>query len=207
MSRTTRLLYVLGLLLLYLGAYHLTQTTIKSSDLDLLTEIDQAIPFMPEHIWIYHTLLPAIVATMTLLVKRERVFFNVLWASLFSVFVLNAFYVLFPVFYPRPEVLPSTLSEIVLAFTHEIDAPNNTFPSGHVTFAWILFLGVFNTKEIIGPSGIKLLYFLWAIGVTLSTLTLKQHYVADIISGVVLACISFFLVKIIINKYHLYPHN
>jgi membrane-associated phospholipid phosphatase len=207
MSRTTRLLYLLGFLFLYCSSYFITQAVIKTSEFALLTEIDKSIPFMPEHVWIYHTLLPAIVITMTVLVNKQKMFFNVFWASIVCAVTLNLFYVMFPVFYPRPELIPATLSELVLELTHRIDGAHNTFPSGHVTFAWLMFLGVAHVKETVSTFGIRLLYFLWSIGVMLSTLTLKQHFIADVVAGVALATISFFFVKSFINKFHLYEDN
>ena len=207
MSRTTRLLYILGFLFLYSSGYFITQSVIKTSEFELLTEIDKLIPFMPEHIWIYHTLLPAIVVTMTVLVNKQKVFFNVFWASIICAVTLNIFYATFPVFYPRPELIPSTLSGLVLELTHRIDAAHNTFPSGHVTFAWLMFLGVTQIKETVNLYGIKLLYLLWSIGVILSTLTLKQHFIVDAIAGIILATTSFFLVKAFINTFHLYETN
>jgi membrane-associated phospholipid phosphatase len=207
MSRTTRLLYTLGVLFLYSSGYFFTQAIIQKSEFDLLTEIDKAIPFMPEHVWIYHTLLPAIVVTMTYLVKQEKVFFNVFWSAMICALILNISYVLFPAFYPRPDIVPSTLSELLVSITHQIDGAHNTFPSGHVTFSVILSLGVFHARTSLSMPGIKMLYLLWTLGIMMSTLTLKQHFIVDVAAGAVLATISFMLVKNIINKHNFYQHN
>jgi membrane-associated phospholipid phosphatase len=207
MSRATKMLYVLVSSILYLSSYFIIQTIIKSSEFDLLTELDKSIPFMPEHVWIYHTLLPVIVITMILVVSSKKVFFNILLAAAISAVILNLSYILFPSFYPRPEVIPHTLSELLVNITHKIDSPSNTFPSSHVTFAWIMFFGSIYTKYAAKTIGIKSLYLLWAIGITLSTLTLKQHYIVDTISGFMLACISFYIAKTITEKYYFLEHS
>lgn len=207
MSRTTKMLYVLVSSILYLSSYFTIQAVIKSSEFDLLTEIDRSIPFMPEHVWIYHTLLPVIVVTMTLVVTTRNVFFNILFACAISAIILNISYILLPSYYPRPDIIPNTLSELVVDITHKIDSPNNTFPSTHVTFAWIMFFGVAYANKLSRIVGIKSLYLLWAIGITLSTLTLKQHYIADAAAGLVLACVSFYIAKTITGKYCFSEHN
>ena len=201
------MLYVLVSSILYLSSYFIIQTIIKSSEFDLLTELDSSIPFMPEHVWIYHTLMPVIVVTMILVVSSRKIFFNILFACAVSAVILNISYIIFPSFYPRPDIIPHTLSELIVDITHKIDSPSNTFPSSHVTFAWIMFFGAIYTKYAEETVGIKPLYLLWAIGITLSTLTLKQHYIADAVSGFILAYISFYVVKTITEKYYFLEHN
>ena len=99
----------------------------------------------------------------------------------------------FPSFYPRPEFEVNTISEALVQLTRKIDASHNTFPSGHVTFAWIMFLGAVKTKLANQVEGLKALYLLWAIGIAMSTLTLKQHYLIDVLSGITLAYVSFYI--------------
>jgi len=71
----------------------------------------------------------------------------------------------------------------------------NTCPSSHVAFAWLMFLAAGSTqwarKEpwLIGTS------LLWAIGISLSTLTLKQHFIIDVVAGIAVAMVSFYLAK------------
>ena len=85
--------------------------------------------------------------------------------------------------------------------TRQIDASNNTFPSGHVTFAWIMFLGASSSNLAKRVVGIRRLYLLWAIGITMSTLVLKQHYIVDVISGITLAVACFYAARSFIEHY------
>ena len=188
------------MMMFYLGLYVLIQAYVTTHEFDFMTEFDRAIPFMPQHVWIYHSMLPAIVATMVLLVKTKRVFFSTFWACLIAAVVLNISYVFFPSFYPRPEFEVNTISEAFVYLTYQVDGSSNTFPSGHVAFAWIMFLGAAYSETARRIQGLQPLYFLWALGVSLSTLTLKQHYIVDVFSGTLLALIAFYISRTFIEN-------
>ena len=183
------------MMIFVLGSYILIQTAVITHKFDFLTPYDMAIPFMPEFIWVYHSLIPAIVFTMMLLVRSRPVFLNTFWACLVAALVLNISYVVFPSFYPRIDFEVTNISEAIVEWTRQIDGANNTFPSGHVTFAWLLFLGAVKSITARKLPSLKRLYLLWAIGVSLSTLVLKQHYIIDVVSGISLAYASFYLAK------------
>ena len=88
--------------------------------------------------------------------------------------------------------------------TRRIDGANNTFPSGHVCFAWIMYWGIYFSEVANKFKVLRSLFCLWAIGISLSTLVLKQHYLIDVGSGFLLATISFFMVQSLIEVYKLY---
>ncbi len=200
MPRYDKAKYISLMLIAYFGLYVTIQTFVTTHRFDFLTEFDNAIPFMPQHIWIYHSILPVILLTMMSLVQTRTVFFATFWACVVATVVLNISYLCFPSFYPRLDFEVETVSEAMLWLTRQVDGSNNTFPSGHVTFAWIMFLGACKTELARKVEGIKALYLLWAIGIALSTLTLKQHYLVDVASGIVLAFVSFYVSCLIINS-------
>ena len=195
MPKIAKLGYISIMTIFVLGSYILIQAAVTTHKFDFLTPYDMAIPFMPEFVWIYHSLLPGIVLTMMLLVKSKELFFNTFWACLVAAMILNISYVAFPSFYPRIDFEVTGLSEALVEWTRQIDGANNTFPSGHVTFAWLLFLGAAKSMAAKRLPALRRLYLLWAIGICLSTLVLKQHYIVDVISGISLACLSFYLAK------------
>lgn len=195
MPRTVKIKYLLTLAFLYLGSYITIQMAVKSHKFDFLTEYDLAIPLMTEFIWIYHSIFPAIILSMILLVKTKEVFLNTFWAAMLATVILNISYLFFPSFYPRVDFDVASLSDALLVWTRQIDGAHNTFPSGHVSFAWLLCIGIWNTIMARDFAYIKWVYFLWALGVSLSTLVLKQHYIVDVVSGIVLALLCYKLAK------------
>tara|TARA_R110000824_G_scaffold195992_2_gene378964 strand:- start:1270 stop:1947 length:678 start_codon:yes stop_codon:yes gene_type:complete len=199
--------YMMFFSIINFALYFVIQAFATEHRFDFMTSYDEAIPFMPEHIWIYHSMMPVIVVTMALLVKTKRNFFITFWSCVVAAFVLNISYLLLPAHYPRIPFEINTLSEALVDLTRQIDGANNTFPSGHVTFAWILFIGASNTKLADIFLGIKPLYLLWAIGISLSTLVLKQHYIVDVLTGVSLAYTSYFLVDSAAKRFRIFCEN
>ena len=139
--------------------------------------------------------------TMVYAVTTRQNFFNMLWACVMAGIIMNIFYILLPCFYPRPPLEVSTLSEFVVQATRYVDAAHNTLPSGHVTFAWLTVLAFFSCDTFASSRFLKFSYIIWVVLVSISTLTLKQHYVLDVVSGIALAFLSFYSARYLLNRY------
>ena len=182
-----------------LFTYFLIQSYV-SNEYNFMTPLDKAFPFMPEFVWIYQSLLPVIAVTMVLLVKSKRLFFTTFWSCLASTVIIHLIWLAFPSFYPRPELVPEGLSEVLVQISYDIDNSSNTFPSGHVAFAWMMFFGVRLSQKAKETRGLASLYLLWAIGVSLSTLAIKMHYVIDVVGGFAVASFCFFTIRELIKR-------
>ena len=204
MSIKTKAKYFLAFGMFNIVLYFLVQNYVTAHKQDLMMEIDSAIPFMPEYVWIYHTLIPVIFVSFLTLYRTRKDFFIALWSGVLATVVLNCFYLLLPSFYPRDSFEVVDLATSILYLTREVDGANNTFPSGHVCFAWLTFWCVLNSKVAQSFKGLRSLYLLWAIGISLSTLVLKQHYVVDVFSGFVLSYMSYFLAKEMVFYFNRY---
>jgi len=203
LATAARIRYMLLFAIFTLGSYFFIQNYV-THEYDFLTPVDKAFPFMPEFVWIYHSLMPVMVVTMTLLVKSRRNFFTVFWAGLLATLAINALYILLPSFYPRPDFIPETLSEHILYSTYQVDNSSNTFPSGHVAYAWLMFYGAITSPKVKELPVLGRLYLLWAIGITLSTLAIKAHYIIDVIGGFAVASFCFYVTKSFIEKRNCY---
>jgi len=106
--------------------------------------------------------------------------------------LLTGCFLLFPAAYPRGIFKPASISGRLLLWTYHIDAANNTFPSTHITFAWLAFL---NIRRSSFSRDIKVVagYGIWAMLILVSTLVLKQHFILDAVSGVALAMLAVWL--------------
>ncbi len=169
-----------------------------------LVPLDHVIPFIPEFIWVYHTLLPVIVGTTIFTMHRREVFFNTIISLTFSMAVLAIFHLSFPSFYPRQGLEPQvtfSLSVWLVEMTRQLDAASNTFPSTHVTFSWVLYFCIKRADCATRWKGVGFLYLLWAVLVSLATLFLKQHYIFDVFAGVILAYISIVISRKITSRY------
>ena len=136
------------------------------------------------------------------LVKSKHLFFSTMAAFIMATVVLSIFFILCPSYYPREywAINSDSLSDQLLAMTRMIDGANNTLPSAHNTFAWLLVFCMSATscakkyKWLVGA------YTAWASLITVSTLVLKQHYILDAVSGFALAAICFFFMRRLVES-------
>lgn len=156
-----------------------------------LTWLDNATPFVPVSLWVY---------------VSEYVFFVAAYFSVRDVLNLNRYvyafvslmlvsfliFLAWPTTYPRALFpLPNDLDPITryaFASLRETDTPANCLPSLHVS-ATILTSLLFLSER----RKYLLLFLVWALAIAISTLTTKQHYVADVISGIGLALINYWV--------------
>lgn len=94
-------------------------------------------------------------------------------------------YISFPTTNIRSEITTSGIFSDMLRFLYNIDAANNLFPSIHVLVSWYCFIGIRNNDSI--PAWYRYFSLFMAIMISISTLTTKQHVIADVIAGVFLA--------------------
>lgn len=201
MSNRAKTKYLILFIVFNITSYFGIQLLLTVNKYNFLISFDHIIPFIPEFVWIYHTLLPVILITMFSFVTKKKVFLSAFTAYMIASVILSTFYILFPSFYPRENFTdPSSISGFLVELTRTIDGANNTFPSGHVTFAWILAFFINLTQRAKKHTWIRMAYYTWAILISFSTLTLKQHFIVDVLSGVLLAGICYFLSKNIIFK-------
>jgi len=165
----------------YFGIGHLHLT--RSTEL-LRTRIDDAIPFWPWTSWCY---LPFYAGVFLIAIAgiRRRVLFQ---RAVMAVFVVMSIGALGHIFigaeYPRPILHPpyAGISEWFLASVQRIDPPGNVFPSLHVAHTTMLALILIQDRPRLGRVALAM-----ATALALSTLTTKQHFLADVVSGYALA--------------------
>jgi membrane-associated phospholipid phosphatase len=170
--------------LLYFGIGHLPMQ--RSTEL-LRTRLDDAIPFWPWTSWCY---LPvyATIFIMAISGFRSRELFNRGLRAVALVMFLGALGHLFVgAEYPRPVLSPpyANLSVRFMAWVQRVDRPGNVFPSLHVAQTSTLAFLLYRDRPRLGRVAIVLGAIL-----ALSTLTTKQHFIADVISGYALTFIA-----------------
>lgn len=164
----------------------------RSGVASFFTSWDAAIPFIPETALFYLSLyvlfwLPPILSPA---VKYKE--FKTMAVATLAVFGASfVVYLACPFAYPRPNlVAPQTFYEsMVFDFLYRIDCPNNSLPSTHAAVATLMPLFMIGKIK----AGYAALYAFWGLMIALSTLTVKQHYLLDVISGMALAVIIFFI--------------
>jgi membrane-associated phospholipid phosphatase len=176
-------------------AYFGIQNLVSFHVFDFLLPFDKQIPLIPEFIWVYNSLIPVLILSAAFLVRSKKMFYTTVCAFVLTTLVLDMCYIFMPSFYPRDPIVITGISTWFLELTRQIDGANNTFPSGHVALSWLLFWAISYSNYMNGRSISKILYGIWATGVSVATLALKQHYIVDVFGGFVVAAICYFAAK------------
>jgi membrane-associated phospholipid phosphatase len=93
-------------------------------------------------------------------------------------------YLLFPVWFERPALQPDSLATWLLWLEYH-DPSYNHFPSLHVGISWLLYLAC--RRGVRFPR----LFLVTVLGIALSTLLVKQHYMVDVLYGIGLASLTW----------------
>ena len=181
-----RILVILGFLLFFLAVYFpVSLLTIKNGVFhDVKFPGEESIPFLPWTFFIYISdyLLPAVAFFM---VREKKELKGMFLAYGLAIVIHGVFWAVYPVHYLlRPDLgaHPAGLLKVIARF-YALDTPAvNCFPSLHVTYAFLSYFVFRRHGSRAAPA-----VFILVVLISLSTLTFKQHYVADVLGGMVIA--------------------
>ncbi|WP_027307610.1 phosphatase PAP2 family protein [Caloramator sp. ALD01] len=157
---------------------------------DLTTNLDNMIPVVPIFIifylgsylfWIFNYILISRIS--------EENCYRLAISDILGKLICFIIYITFPTTNIRPNIVESNIFVDMLKFVYSVDAANNLFPSIHVLVSWYCFIGIRNNKTI--PVWYRYFSLFMAIMISISTLTTKQHVIADVIAGLVLAEVTW----------------
>lgn len=151
--------------------------------------LDAMVPLIP--LWsVVYGCLYAFLILLPLLIVREPEHVRSTAYTYLAVWTISyAFFVAYPTVAPRPEeVTGGGFGAWGLRALYSADPPFNCFPSLHVAHSWISALAAFRVHRGVGTVALAS-----AVLVALSTLFTKQHYIADVIAGALLATAAYLL--------------
>ena len=156
----------------------------------LETGADRAIPILPWTVLFYWGGFLFWIVNYALSIHLEQGGRGrFLTAHILGELVCFLFFVLLPTTMTRPEVTGRGPGAMLLRLTFLLDDPDNLFPSIHCFASWLCWIGVRREKGV--PPWYRALSLVLALAVCVSTLTVKQHVIADSVSGVLLAELSY----------------
>lgn len=155
---------------------------------DFTMAFDRMVPLLPSFVWIYILAFPFWAAGYILVARRGKdIFYRFVAADLTIHMICFLLFLLLPTTNVRPEIEGTGISEKMLQLIYALDGgtqPSNLFPSIHCYVSWMCWAGIRGCKEISVKYQRFSLFF--ACLVLISTQVLKQHYIVDLISAVVL---------------------
>lgn len=149
------------------------------------TAIDEAIPFIGASM-IFYTSLYAYYPAAAILARgdeRRMKEMIMLYQSMFLVsFVVFLLFIIAPVHIDLRGDIPDNhaWSWAYQGFMHQTDAPWNAWPSLHVLQSLLIVLAI--QRWFADSKWIKPLWIAWGL-LVISTMTTKQHYFFDVITG------------------------
>ena len=156
-----------------------------------MTWLDHQIPFLPNTVWIYFSewffFITVYIASRDL-VNLSKYFFS--YVALQCVSVLIFWF--WPTAYPRNLYpLPADLNAVTAWFFNSlrtVDTPANCAPSLHVSSVYLSSFIFLDDQKKKFP-----LFFFWGTAIAVSTLTTKQHYIVDVVSGFMMAAVTYYV--------------
>ncbi len=173
----------------YLGTRQIAQSW---HHYDMTASIDRLVPFLPWTVSIYFGCYLFWCINYYLCAVQERTerdrFFC---ADALAKGICFVLFLLIPTTNIRPEIIGETVWDILMKLLYQIDAADNLFPSIHCLVSWFCWIGVRKREDI--PVLYRHFSLAMAVAVCISTLTTRQHVIADVIGGVALAEVSYIL--------------
>jgi len=175
---------------IFMAVYNLC--TWYASSLDhvpsFMFDFERSIPFVPLSIIPY--MASGLFFCIVFFSCKNKYQLKILtWRMLFVIITAGIFFITVPLrfSFTKPEVSNSIL-KLPFSFLKAFDSPFNQSPSLHIAFAFI-FWSVFRDL-----SKWRILLMIWLILLGISTLTTYQHHVIDILTGAILAHVSFIII-------------
>lgn len=172
---------------------------------NLETGLDLSIPFWPPAVSVYFGSYLFWAVSYILLARQEkREAYHFFLSMTLSKIVCMVWFLLLPTTNTRPAVEPEGFWNQAMIFLYSVDAADNLFPSIHCLESWLCFIGIRNRRETSRRyqrfSGVA------AVLICVSTLLTKQHVIVDVIGGILLAELCFYMgkKKRVLNLYETY---
>jgi membrane-associated phospholipid phosphatase len=140
---------------------------------------EERLPFLPIFEYLY--VLTYFIAVLIIVTVRDYdAFRRLVRATGLTLLIAYTTYFLFPVYFERPHLEVTSLHTWLLSLEY-MDKPYNHFPSLHVALSWLAVFG----SQVSGRSRFAL--GVLAAAISVSTLFVKQHYIADVVYGFAVA--------------------
>lgn len=157
--------------------------------------IDSKIPFnmwfiIPYCIWY----LLIFLIPYYLYKKDKDVFTKYFISYVFCTVIANIIFIIYPTYVDRPVVSGTSILELMTRIVFWVDTPaQNCFPSLHCAVSMLFILYMFECKKC--PLYLKILTLIISILIMIATLCTKQHVFIDLLSGDILAIVSYIIVN------------
>ena len=156
----------------------------------LETPLDRALPVVPIFAIPYVSLISYVgVSLLAFLFVRARVYRSAAITMIIVWFISYASYFLLQSYIARPAITGTDPFSAMVRGIYAGDRPYNDFPSLHTSLSTIIAIHWWRIDRRIGIAAA-----IWTALIVMSTVLIKQHYLADVVAGLALAGVISWLV-------------
>jgi membrane-associated phospholipid phosphatase len=165
--------------------------------LNLRTPLDAALPVVRPFVIPYVSLNPLVYFTLVVfLLIRTKIFQSASLAMITAFLISYLFYFFLQTEVIRPVLTGTDLFTRLIQGVYATDNPFNDFPSLHTSISTLLTIHWFQFNRRAG-----FVAAFWTTLIVASTILIKQHYVADLVAGLLLAFgVSSLYIRLVLKK-------
>lgn len=161
----------------------------------LRTPLDDAIPFVPFFILFYIlAYLQWGLCYFFSMRENRRLCYETVTVNLIAKTICFVCFLVFPTVMVRPALNGNGLWIRLTRWVYATDIPDNLFPSIHCLESWIAMRALWKVPSV--PKPAKLANSLLTLLVCASTVLVKQHFLPDIVAGILVAEIGYLIVRV-----------
>ena len=154
------------------------------------TGLDRSLPFVPQFLVVYFGCYIFWAVNYILIARQERHrVYQFFTGDFLSRCICLVFFLVYPTTNTRPVITDAGLWNQAALWLYSVDAADNLFPSIHCLVSWFCYLGIRGNQKV--PVWYQRVSMVIAVLVFVSTLLTKQHVIADVAGGVILAELCF----------------
>lgn len=176
--------------------YFVLEAVITTNYFPIHCALDDILPFCEWFIFPYFSwFLYMVITGLYFLVNDDEAFEHYMLSLIIGFFISTTICSVFPNGQNlRPDAYNSNFAAQIMKWTHGFDTNTNVFPSMHVVGAVGAAFAIAKSKKLKGKTAIQVFNWVLCIAIILATVFLKQHSVLDVVAGIVVCIIVFFIV-------------
>ena len=176
-------------------AYYLTKWIMQDAEhYDLSFFMDDMLPFVPFFVLFYVLAYLQWGAHYVFHSHVSREFcYHIVTADLMAKIVCMVFFIVLPTEIERPVIEGNGFWNALTGMIFSSDTPRNLFPSIHCLESWFCFRAALRIKR--APAWYAPAQLVLTVLVFASTVLIKQHFVVDIVGGIVIAELCWILTE------------
>lgn len=152
----------------------------------LVTDLDNAIPFLKIFAIPYLMWYPFIIITLIYLcLNHRKIYYKAIATLVIGMLLSYLTFFLFQTTVPRPQLSGDDILTKIVQSIYGRDKPYNCFPSIHVLNSYAIMIGIRKSKCKNGVINVSV--YITGLLIILSTVFIKQHVILDVFLGLQLA--------------------